>query len=114
MALTNGAVFDITGGVLTTIGVLFAGVSVGLKRRKVVNGFQEEIGKGRNQMEAEVSGKLNAYIANIKEKIDGNFDNFDELLLKEEGQILKLEKKHISLRKRLLSLQNDLNAHTIT
>jgi len=31
--VTNGAVFDITGGILTTIGVLFAGATLGLKRR---------------------------------------------------------------------------------
>ncbi|MEM1120568.1 MAG: dynamin family protein [Bacteroidota bacterium] len=43
--VTNGMVFDITGGVLSTVGLLFAGVSVGLKRRKVMNGFQAEIAK---------------------------------------------------------------------
>jgi small GTP-binding protein len=109
MALTNGAVFDITGGILTTIGVLFAGVSVGLKRRKVVNGFQEEISKGRLQMENEVSEKLNAYIHHIKNKIDSNFDNFDLLLEKEKIQVQKLNESYSSIKERLSKLEKELS-----
>ena len=45
--LTNGAVFDITGGILTTIGVIFAGASIGYKRRKILKSFKEEINKGQ-------------------------------------------------------------------
>ncbi|MFT5168537.1 MAG: GTPase SAR1 family protein [Saprospiraceae bacterium] len=109
MALTNGAIFDITGGILTTIGVLFAGVSVGLKRRKVINGFQEEISRGRIQMENEVSQKLNAYIHHIKNKIDGNFDQFDQLLEKEQIQVQKLNETHSSISERLSKLENELS-----
>jgi len=110
MALTNSAVFDITGGVLTTIGVLFAGVSIGLKRRKVLRGFRDEISKGRIQMEDEVSDKLNAYIRHIKDKIDANFDSFDELLDKEKIQIQALNKSHISINERLNGLEMKLSS----
>ncbi len=112
MALTNSAVFDITGGVLTTIGVLFAGVSIGLKRRKVVNGFHDEINRGRIQMEDEVSGKLNTYIGHIKEKIDANFNNFDDLLKKEIVQIQKINDSHVSIVERLKKLENELKTAT--
>ncbi len=107
--VTNGMVFDITGGILTTIGLLFAGVSVGLQRKKVVNGFRAEIEKGRNQLEEEVSGKLNAYIANIKQKIDGNFDEFDQLLEEEEKQIGMIEEKQRSIKERLEGIEAEIS-----
>jgi len=92
--VTNGMVFDITGGVLSTVGLLFAGVSVGLKRRKVMNGFQAEIAKGRLRIEEEVSGKLNQYVKHIKNRIDANFSSFDDMLTNEQKQITSLEDKH--------------------
>ncbi len=109
MALTNGAVFDITGGILTTIGVLFAGVSVGIKRRKVLQGFESEIARGRLQMEDEVGNKLNSYIEHIKTKIDSNFSSFDEMLAKEKIQIQHLNNQHLSIHERLATLESALS-----
>ncbi len=106
--VTNGMVFDITGGVLSTIGLLFAGVSVGLKRRKVINGFQAEIAKGRLRIEEEVSGKLNRYVKHIKNRIDANFGSFDEMLNNEERQIASLENKHKALEGSLEEMAGEL------
>ena len=86
--ITQGAVFDITGGILTTVGVLFAGVTLGLKKRKVLSGFKEEIKKGRTKLEWEVNEKLKDYTQRIKNKIDDNFYQLD-LLLKHEENTLK-------------------------
>ncbi len=108
-ALTNGAVFDITGGILTAVGLLFAGVSVGLQRKKIIKGYQEEIAKGRVKLQAEVSEKLKAYVGNIKRKIDSNFNEFDILLQNEEKQIVDLESKHTSIENRLEQIKVDLN-----
>lgn len=87
-AVAQGAVFDITGGILTAVGVMFAGVSLGLNKRKVIAGFREEIKKGRVQIEQEVSEKLKEYTHNIKTKIDHNFYQLD-LLLKHESETLE-------------------------
>ena len=106
--VTNGMVFDITGGVLSTIGLLFAGVSVGLKRRKVINGFQAEIAKGRLRIEEEVSGKLSRYVSHIKNRIDANFSSFDEMLNNEEKQIASLENKHKVLEASLEEMAGEL------
>lgn len=106
--VTNGMVFDITGGILTTIGLLFAGVSVGLQRRKILNGFQAEIAKGRLKLEEEVTGKLKTYIRHIKNRIDANFSNFDELLNNESGMINQLEEKHLYLEKELNTIENEI------
>lgn len=108
MVVTQGAVFDITGGILTTVGVLFAGVAVGLNRRKILNGFSTEIIKGRNQMDQEVSGKLNTYIQHIKGKIDANFNDFDALLEKEAEQIKLLIAKQQSIDDRLDAIEKEI------
>jgi GTPase SAR1 family protein len=91
--VTNGMIFDITGGVLTTIGLLFAGISSGSKRRKIVRGFHAEIDKGRLRMEEEVQKKLEAYVEHIKKKIVTNFQDFDLLLEEEEKNLEKLKVK---------------------
>ena len=82
--ITQGAIFDITGGVLTTIGVLFAGVTLGLKKKKILKEFKQEIAKGRKKLEWEVSEKLMDYTKRIKAKIDDNFYQLDLLLSHEE------------------------------
>lgn len=107
-SVTNGMVFDITGGILTTIGLLFAGVSVGIQKKKVINGYRAEIEKGRQQLEGEVTSKLNAYIRNIKEKIDGNFNEFDQLLAEEETQIKNIENRQREIGDQLKELEETL------
>jgi len=91
-AVAQGAVFDITGGVLTAVGVLFAGVTLGLNRSKVISKFEEEIVKGRIKMKEEVSEKLTDYTARIKHKIEANFFEFDQLLDKEGITLLRVNK----------------------
>ena len=82
-AVTNGMVFDITGGVLTALGFIVAGITLGLRRRKIVDNFEGELDKGKMLFEKDISEKLKAYIVKIKGKIDANFDSFDEHLEKE-------------------------------
>lgn len=103
-----GMVFDITGGVLTTLGLLFAGITSATQKKKVMSGFQEEIGKGRELMEKEVSQKLNRYVTNIKKKIDDNFEKFDAMLELEHQKIGNLEEEVVSINGRLSNLENKL------
>ncbi|MCB0653308.1 MAG: dynamin family protein [Saprospiraceae bacterium] len=101
MAVTNGMVFDITGGVLTTIGLIFAGVSTSVKRKKILDGFSTEVQKGRTRINDEVTGNLKVYIGHLKEKIDGNFVKFDELLVKEENVLKELNSKQLDIETKL-------------
>ncbi len=103
--LTNMTVFDITGGILTTVGLLFAGVSVGLQKRKIMNAYEAEIAKGRLQLEEEVSSKLKQYVDNIKLKIDENFGKFDQLLVNEKTQIHHLQNQYESIEDRLDTME---------
>jgi ribosome biogenesis GTPase A len=104
-AVAQGAVFDITGGVLTAVGVLFAGVTLGLNRSKVINKFEEEIVKGRVKMKEEVSEKLTDYTARIKYKIESNFFEFDQLLDKEGITLMRVKKVQGEIREELMDVK---------
>ena len=43
--VTKSMAFDITGGILSTIGILFAGITVGIKRQKVTKSFAMRLQK---------------------------------------------------------------------
>jgi len=107
--ITNGAVFDITGGILTTIGVLFAGVTLGLKKRKILAGFKTEIAKGRSKLEWEVSEKLKDYTQRIKTKIDDNFYQLDLLLNHEEKVLDDLANLKTNINNDLSSIKNEIS-----
>lgn len=100
-AVAQGAVFDITGGVLTAVGVLFAGVTLGLNRSKVIAKFEEEIIKGRKKMQDEVAEKLDDYTQRIKQKIESNFYEFDQMIEKEGMTILRVNKVQAEVREEL-------------
>jgi len=108
-AVVQGSVFDITGGVLTTLGLLFAGIGTSGKRRKVVKRFQEEIKEGRERIETEVSGQLKSYITRLKGKIDTNFFRFDQMLIKEREQIDELRTEQAKVDQVFLALKNTLS-----
>lgn len=108
MTVTNGMVFDITGGVLTTIGLIFAGVSTSVKRRKILDSFRTEIEKGRSRINDEVTENLKTYIVHLKDKIDGNFAKFDELLVKEEKVLETLKEKQSDIDLKLKEIGSKL------
>jgi predicted GTPase len=106
--VTHGAVFDITGGVLTSIGVLFAGITAGIQRRKIVNGYFEEIGKGRQRMQEALEHKLKLYVRTIKSRIGDNFGELDALLDNESKQIEHFDRVHSALQARLKEVEAGL------
>jgi len=107
-AVTKMAVFDITGGVLTGVGVLFAGITAGVQRRKIVNGYEVEIARGRGHMKEALETKLQFYIRTIKGRIAGNFSELDALLANEETQIDHFEAIYSALHVRLNEINNTL------
>lgn len=103
-AVTQGAVFDITGGVLTTIGVLFAGVTLGLNRSKVLSKFEEEIKKGRVKMQQEVTDILTDYTRRIRFKIESNFIEFDKMLEFEGKTLERVDRVQNEIKNELNSM----------
>jgi len=105
----NLAVFDITGGILTATGLIFAGFSLGLRKKKIVRSVQEEVDKGRIRIEEEISQKLANYIGRIKIKIDENFDRFDDLIAKEGRALEQLIEKEKELASKMTTYEQDIN-----
>lgn len=109
MSVTQGMFFDITGGILTTIGILFAGVSTSSSRKKIITGYRKEVDKGKERIETEISSKLKTYIKHLKEKIDANFTSFDELLEKESEMISALRGSQERIKQALNEMKEDIN-----
>lgn len=107
-ALTNGIVFDITGGILTTVGFIFAGVGIGLKRKKIISGFKSELENGRKKLQEEIAEKMKSYVNNIKRKIDNNFIKFDNYLKNEKNEIEYINKKQVDIETSFKNMKSEL------
>ena len=109
-AVTNISVLDITGGVMTGIGVLFAGITAGIQRRKLVNGYKDEIARGRAAMHEALENKLRSYVKVIKGRIAENFTDLDAMLANEETQIARYNEHYELLTSRLKELGKELES----
>lgn len=102
-AVTQGMVFDITGGVLTALGFLVAGVTLGLQRGKVMKQYRSEMEKGRTRLQQELATELYAYIETLKTKMNDQFSKFDELIQIETEELTVLQ---VDLRNVKTDLEN--------
>ncbi len=107
-AVAKGAWFDVTGGLLTTVGLVFAGGTAIAKRGQILNNFRLEIARAREQLETETSERLSQYINNIKRKIDLNFTEFDHQLEKETTQINALDTRCNNIKDRLTAIKQEI------
>jgi len=90
-AVTHGMVFDITGGVLTTVGFLVAGVTLGLQRGKVLRQYRKEMDKGRDRLHLELVQELYNYIETLKTRMNDQFKKFDDLIDQEAIDLKTLQ-----------------------
>ncbi|MGB2732633.1 MAG: dynamin family protein [Saprospiraceae bacterium] len=112
-AITKGAIFDVTGGVISGLGFLFAGALAFFQKRKFMDAFRKEIAKGRLSLESDVRVKLNDYIVNIRKKIESSFNDFDGLLQYEEAQLKKLDASHEKIKIDLHKLEGELKQYDL-
>ncbi|MCP9235072.1 dynamin family protein [Lewinella sp. JB7] len=108
MALSSLPVVDVTGGVLTTVGIIFAGFSTRGKRRRIVESFEQEIAGGRSRLAGELEEKLKAYITTLRRRIEANFARFDEMLDREQKNLQILEGTHREVDEELAVLEREL------
>ncbi len=108
MALSTLPVVDVTGGVLTTVGIIFAGFSTRGKRRRIVESFEQEITSGRSRLAGELEEKLKVYITTLRRRIEANFSRFDEMLDREEKNLLILEGTYTEVERDLASLSDEI------
>lgn len=107
-AATQLPALDITGGVISTVGLLFAGGTVLLKRGKIMRGFSAEIDRGRKELDETLHDTLKGYVHHIRMRIDENFSEFDQLLQEEATFLEKREEQHEDLVARIQQLSKAL------
>jgi len=90
-AVTHGMVFDITGGVLTTLGFLVAGITLGFQRGKVLKQYRKEMDKGRTRLHQELVQELYNYIETLKTRMNDQFKKFDDLIELESSELKSLQ-----------------------
>lgn len=101
-AVTNGAVFDITGGVLTGLGLLFAGVSSSAQKRKLLKGYRAEVQRGLEKLQKKLHEQLFSYIHAVRHQIESSFSRFDALLETEGKALKELEEAFANIQHYLL------------
>jgi predicted GTPase len=111
-SVTKLTVLDVTGGILTGLGFLFAGITAGLQRRKIVGGYYAEIAAGRERMAEALDSKLRGYVRTIKGRISNNFTELDALLAHEQGQIAHFNERHAALSERLSRVDGELGDYS--
>ena len=108
-AVTSGMVLDITGGILTTLGVLFAGFTLGWQRRKIIRHYRTEMTKGRDRLAQEISGKLKTYVKHLRGRIDQHFAPFDELIKEEESALAQLQSQITAVSNEIASKRDEVD-----
>ncbi len=108
--VTQLTVFDITGGVLTTLGVALAGITLSMRKRKILKTYDQEIKKGEEKLQDELSKTLIHYISTIKSRVNGNFKNFEEHIDREEKAVQALEEISAGLYEKMELIGNEISS----
>lgn len=112
-AATKGAIFDVTGGIISAIGFGLAGVTLLFRKRKVIASFDEEIAKGREELKRVLDDQIKTYTARIKERLDQNFDPLDVHIEEEKKSLEKLENNSLEINSGLQKLSEQLSSVSV-
>ena len=89
-ALTEIVILDIIGTAFAGVGLLFAGGTLVLKKRKIINQFENKLDNEKARFETEISTKLNSKLDIIYEEIERNFANIYSYVEEAEQKVLPL------------------------
>jgi ribosome biogenesis GTPase A len=89
-ALTEVVLLDIIGTAFAGVGLLFAGGSLVLKKRKIIRQFEDKLDQEKIRFESELSAKLTSKLDIIYEEIDRNFANIYSYVGAEEEKVIPL------------------------
>jgi len=109
MAVTNGAFFDITGGILTGIGVILASGIIIFKRGKIIHRFEKGLDDGKRKFRADLTDQLNARLKSVYDDINMSFVEFYEYVDSEEKRLLPLVDKFTQIEEEMDDLNNKIN-----
>ncbi len=89
-ALTEIVLLDIIGTAFAGVGILFAGGTLVLKKRKIINQFEAKLDREKVRFERELTDKLTSKLDIIYEEIERNFLEIYNYVAEEESKVLPL------------------------
>jgi len=89
-ALTEIVLLDIIGTAFAGVGILFAGGTLVLKKRKIINQFEAKLDREKARFQRELSDKLTSKLDIICEEIERNFLEIYNYVEEEENKVLPL------------------------
>jgi hypothetical protein len=90
LTVTHGLFFDITGGLLTGVGLFLAGGVLFVRKGRLIQQFNEGLAEGKNRFEAELTERMSQRLSLIYDDIDRNFLPLYEYVSQEEQRIAPL------------------------
>lgn len=106
-ALTEIVLLDIIGTAFAGVGILFAGGTLVLKKRKIINQFESKLDREKTRFESEITDKLNSKLDIIYEEIERNFINIYDYVADEEEKIAPLVEQFQKLEIELKALKQN-------
>ncbi len=107
MSVTSVIAVDVTGGILTALGLGVASVYTMSQRNKIVDEFETEIEKGRDKLKEEVTNRLLDYVKEIRTKVDNNFLDFDSYIGEERKNLESFEEQYQRIDEKFEKLKKD-------
>ena len=90
LAVSHGLFFDITGGLLTGVGLFLAGGVLFVRKGRLLQQFKEGLAEGKQRFEAELTERLAQRLDLIYDDIDRNFLPLYEYVTQEEERMAPL------------------------
>ena len=107
-ALTEILILDIIGTAFAGIGILVAGGTLILKKRKIIRQFEEKLDREKARFKRELTDKLNSKLDIIYEEIERNFINIYDYVADEEQKVLPLVDKFQEIEQNTQQIFNSI------
>lgn len=106
---THIAFFDITGGVLTTAGILISSGYTVFRRKQIIQEFEASISKSKSKFRVELLNNLTSQLEIIYEEIRRYFSDFFNHVEQETQTQRKLETEMESVQEKYQSLRQNVD-----
>ena len=103
-AITEVVLLDILGAAFAGVGIVLAGGTIFLKRKKIIQQFEQKLDREKDKFTGEISNKLNSQLSIIYEEIERNFIDIYNYVEKEEENILPLVEQYQQIQARSTKL----------
>lgn len=112
LTTTHIPFIDITGGILTGIGLLMAGGFVFHRKKRMLRKLKKNISEGKNRLEADMSSELAGNLGALFEEISGSFTPLYRFIDSQHSAIQAFEDRKNRVREKTDLISNEIKAMT--